>query len=103
MDAKAIAVASLGQMKVIKVNYRRGGPSIAGNEDIFAVYRELLKTYKPKSIAMFGASGGCTLDTSAATGLVVWRNWWFSSPRFHRGSFDRRVSGLNARLSGRKP
>ena len=28
----AIAVASLGQMKVIKVNYRGGGPSIPGNE-----------------------------------------------------------------------
>lgn len=52
MDAEAIAVASLGQMKVIKVNYRGGGPSIAGNEDIVAVYRELLKTYKPESIGM---------------------------------------------------
>src|ERR1035438_8007742 len=61
MDAEAIAVASLGQLKVIKVNYRGGGPSIPGNEDIVAVYRELLKTHKAKSIAMFGASGGCTL------------------------------------------
>src|ERR1035438_10267466 len=31
MDAEAIAVASLGQLKVIKVNYRGGGPSIPGN------------------------------------------------------------------------
>ena len=46
---------------MIKVNYRGDGPSIAGNEDIVAVYRELLKTFKPKSIGMFGASGGCTL------------------------------------------
>ena len=61
MDAEAIAVASLGRLKVIKVNYRGGGPSIAGNEDIVTVYRELLKTYKPGSIGMFGASGGCTL------------------------------------------
>jgi pimeloyl-ACP methyl ester carboxylesterase len=61
MDAEAIAVASLGQLKVIKVNYRGGGPSIPGNEDIVAVYRELLKTHKPASIGMFGASGGCTL------------------------------------------
>ena len=42
MDAEAIAVASLGQLKVIKVNDRGGGPSIPGNEDIVAVYRELL-------------------------------------------------------------
>jgi pimeloyl-ACP methyl ester carboxylesterase len=68
MDAEAIAVASLGQLKVIKVNYRGGGPSIPGNEDIVAVYRELLKTYKPKSIGMFGASGGCTL----AQATILW-------------------------------
>ena len=68
MDAEAIAVASLGQMKVIKVNYRGGGPSIPGNEDIVAVYRELLKTYKAKSIGMFGASGGCTL----AQTTILW-------------------------------
>ncbi len=68
MDAEAIAVASLGQLKVIKVNYRGGGPSIAGNQDIVAVYRELLKTYKPKAIGMFGASGGCTL----AQTTILW-------------------------------
>jgi hypothetical protein len=68
MDAEAIAVASLGQMKVIKVNYRGGGPSVPGNEDIVAVYRELLKTYKAKSIGMFGASGGCTL----AQTTILW-------------------------------
>lgn len=68
IDAEAIAVASLGQLKVIKVNYRGGGPSIPGNEDIVAVYRELLKTHKPKSIGMFGASGGCTL----AQTTILW-------------------------------
>ncbi len=68
MDAEAIAVANLGQFKVIKVNYRGGGPSIPGNEDIVAVYRDLLKTYKPRSIGMFGASGGCTL----AQTTILW-------------------------------
>lgn len=68
IDAEAIAVASLGQIKVIKVDYRGGGPSIPGNEDIVAVYRELLKTYKPRSIGMFGASGGCTL----AQTTILW-------------------------------
>jgi acetyl esterase/lipase len=68
IDAEAIAVANLGQMKVIKVNYRGGGPSIPGDEDIVAVYRELLKTHKPKSIGMFGASGGSTL----AQTTILW-------------------------------
>jgi epsilon-lactone hydrolase len=71
MDAEAIAVASLGQLKVIRVNYRGGGPSIAGNEDIVAVYRELLKTHKPKNIGMFGASGGCTLAQTTVLWLPV--------------------------------
>jgi pimeloyl-ACP methyl ester carboxylesterase len=71
MDAEAIAVASLGQMKVIKVDYRGGGPSIPGNEDIVAVYRELLKTHRPKSIGMFGASGGCTLAQTTILWLPV--------------------------------
>lgn len=71
MDAEAIAVASLGQLKVIKVNYRGGGPSIPGNQDIVAVYRELLKTYKPGSIGMFGASGGCTLAQTTILWLPV--------------------------------
>jgi hypothetical protein len=68
VDAEAIAVASLGQLKVIKVNYRGGGPSIPGNEDIVTVYRELLKTHKPKNIGMFGSSGGCTL----AQTTIMW-------------------------------
>ena len=68
MDAEAIAVASLAQMKVIKVNYRGGGPSIPGNEDIVAVYRELLKTHEAKDIGMFGTSGGCTL----AQTTILW-------------------------------
>ena len=68
IDAEAIAVASLGQLKVVKVNYRGGGPSIPGNEDIVSVYRELLKTHKPKEIGMFGASGGCTL----AQTTILW-------------------------------
>jgi len=71
MDAEAIAVASLGQVRVIKVNYRGGGPSIHGNEDIVAVYRELLKTHKPKNIGMFGASGGCTLAQTTILWLPV--------------------------------
>ena len=71
IDAEAIAVASLGELKVVKVNYRGGGPSIPGNEDIVAVYRELLKTYKPKNIGMFGASGGCTLAQTTLLWLPV--------------------------------
>ena len=68
IDAEAIQVANFGHMKVMSVHYRGGGPSIPGNEDIIAVYREMLKTYKPKNIAMFGTSGWCTL----AQTTIMW-------------------------------
>jgi pimeloyl-ACP methyl ester carboxylesterase len=114
MDAEAIAVASLGQMKVIKVNYRGGGPSIAGNEDIVAVYRELLKTYQPKSVAMFGASGGCTLAQTTilwlpeqklplpgAVGLGTCSGG--SNPGDARYTMNGLDAGLSSAFSGRPP
>lgn len=114
MDAEAIAVASLGQMKVIKVNYRGGGPSIPGNEDIVAVYRELLKTHKPKSIGMFGASGGCTLAQTTilwlptqklpqpgAVGLGTCSGG--SNPGDARYTMNGLDAGLSTAFSGRAP
>lgn len=114
MDAEAIAVASLGQMKVIKVNYRGGGPSIPGNEDIVAVYRELLKTHKPKNIGMFGASGGCTLAQTTilwlpsqnlplpgAVGLGTCSGG--SNPGDARYTLNGLDAGLSTAFSGRPP
>jgi epsilon-lactone hydrolase len=75
MAVEAISIASLGQLKVIHFDtagpsYRdRGGPAgIPAIVDIVTVYRELLKTYKPKNIGMFGASSGCRL----AQATVMW-------------------------------
>ena len=59
IESEAIAVANLAQMKVMAVHYRGSYP--AAPQDVVAVYRELLKTYKPKNIGMFGTSGGCNL------------------------------------------
>jgi hypothetical protein len=114
MDAEAIAVASLGQLRVIKVNYRGGGPSIPGNEDIVAVYRELLKTHKPKSVGMFGASGGCTLAQTTilwlpdrklplpgAVGLGTCSGG--SNPGDTRYTMNGLDAGLSTAFSGRPP
>ena len=75
MAVEAISIANLGQLKVIHFDtagpaYRdRGGPAgIPAIVDIVTVYRELLKTYKPKNIGMFGASSGCRL----AQATVMW-------------------------------
>ena len=114
MDAEANAVASLGQLKVIKVNYRGGGPSVPGNEDIVSVYRELLKTYKPRSIGMFGASGGCTLAQTTilwlpeqklplpgAVGLGTCSGG--SNPGDARYTMNGLDAGLSTAFSGRSP
>src|SRR5262249_32909468 len=44
IEQEAIAIANLAQMKVLAVHYR-GAPFPVGQQDIVAVYRELLKTY----------------------------------------------------------
>lgn len=60
VDATAIAVANLAQTKVIAVHYG-GNRQVEPHREIVAVYKEILKTYQPKNIGMFGTSGGCAL------------------------------------------
>jgi hypothetical protein len=65
IDAEAIMLAAIGKMKVISVHYAY--PKT--DADVVAVYRELLKTHKPKQIAMFGLSGGCQIAATTAAWL----------------------------------
>ena len=60
VDSTAIAVASLAHVKVIALHYGLN-PASEPHREIVAAYSELLKTYRPKDIAMFGTSGGCSL------------------------------------------
>jgi acetyl esterase/lipase len=60
---QAIPVAGIGKMTVISIDYRQG-PEYkfpAASEDVAAVYRELLKHYKPGNIGLYGSSAGATL------------------------------------------
>jgi monoterpene epsilon-lactone hydrolase len=53
-------IASIGKIKVISVDYRQA-PEYAfpsASEDVATVYRELLKTYKPTNIGIYGCSAG---------------------------------------------
>lgn len=53
-------VSAMMQIKVISVDYREG-PEYkfpAASEDVASVYRELLKTYEPKNIGIYGCSAG---------------------------------------------
>ena len=64
---EAMAMAHYGKFKVISVDYRMlpDYPFPAGLDDVVAVYKDALKTYKPKNIAFFGTSAGSGLAAAA--------------------------------------
>jgi len=67
---ESIPIADLGKIKVVSLDYREG-PEYkfpAASEDVAAVYRALLKHYKPKNIGIYGCSAGGTLTAEA----VAW-------------------------------
>ena len=53
-------IAALGGYKVVTVNYRMAPEAEhpAALEDVAAVYRELLKSYRPEHIGIYGCSAG---------------------------------------------
>ena len=57
---EGIPIANLARIKVVSVYYRLApeNPFPAAVDDVVAVYRELLKTYKPQAIGIFGTSAG---------------------------------------------
>jgi len=61
-------IANLAKIKVVSVYYRLTpeNPFPAAVDDVVAVYKELLKTYKPKNMGIFGTSAGAILTAEAA-------------------------------------
>ena len=68
---EGIPIAYLTKMKVVSVYYRLApeNPFPAAVDDVVAVYKELLKTYQPRSIGIFGTSAGATLTPEVAVRL----------------------------------
>lgn len=68
---ESIPIANLTGTKVIAVLYRLAPehPFPAGLDDVVAVYRELLKTYKPSHIGVYGTSAGAILTAEATVKL----------------------------------
>ena len=64
-------IANLAETEVVSVYYRLAPehPFPAAVEDVVAVYKELLKTYKPKSIGIYGTSAGAILAAEVAVQL----------------------------------
>ncbi|HTW47531.1 MAG TPA: alpha/beta hydrolase [Acidobacteriaceae bacterium] len=68
---ESIPIANLTKIKVVAVLYRLAPehPFPAGLDDVVATYKELLKTYKPAHIAVYGTSAGAILTAEMASDL----------------------------------
>jgi len=68
---EAVPIANLAKIKVVSVYYRLApeNPFPAAVDDVVAVYKDLLKTYKPKSIGIFGTSAGGILTAEVTIRL----------------------------------
>lgn len=71
--AESVPVASTGGFKVVTLDYRQAPyyQFPAASEDVEKVYRELLKTYKPEAIGIYGCSAGGMLSAQSIA--------WFQS------------------------
>jgi monoterpene epsilon-lactone hydrolase len=77
-EAESMPMAGVGRFKVIAVDYRQG-PKYkhpAGSEDVAAVYKEILKTYPPQNVAIYGCSAGGMLTAMSMA--------WFQTHRLSR-------------------
>ena len=63
-------IAALAGIKVISIDYREGPENKfpAASEDVAIVYKELLKTYQPQNIGIYGCSAGGMLTAMS----VAW-------------------------------
>jgi len=68
---EGVPISNLAKMKVVSVYYRLApeNPFPAAVDDVVAVYKELLKTYKPHSIGVFGTSAGAILTCEVTVKL----------------------------------
>lgn len=59
-ELESMPIAALGRIKVVSLDYRQGPEHRhpAASEDVAEAYRELLKTYRPEHIGLYGCSAG---------------------------------------------
>jgi monoterpene epsilon-lactone hydrolase len=68
---EGVPISNLAKIKVVSVYYRLApeNPFPAAVDDVVVVYKELLKTHKPRNIGIFGTSAGATLTAEVAAQL----------------------------------
>jgi epsilon-lactone hydrolase len=64
---ESIPIAALAKIKVIAIDYRMAPEYTfpAASEDVGAAYRQLLKTYRPQNIGLYGCSSGAVLTAQS--------------------------------------
>jgi monoterpene epsilon-lactone hydrolase len=72
-EGESVPIASIARIRVITLDYRQAPyhKFPAASEDVEVVYRELLKTYKPEAIGIYGCSAGGALTAQSVA--------WFQS------------------------
>lgn len=70
-ELESMPIAALGRIKVVSLDYRQGPQHRhpAASEDVAAAYRELLKTYRPENIGIYGCSAGGLLAAMSVAWL----------------------------------
>jgi epsilon-lactone hydrolase len=65
---EGVPISNLAKIKVVSVYYRLApeDPFPAAVDDVVVVYKELLRTYSPQNIGIFGTSAGAILTGEAA-------------------------------------
>ena len=70
-ELESIPIASLGHIRIVSLDYRES-PEFrfpAASEDVASVYKELLKTYRPRDIGIYGCSAGGMLTAMSVAWL----------------------------------
>jgi monoterpene epsilon-lactone hydrolase len=69
-ELESMPIAALGRIKVVSLDYRQGPEHRhpAASEDVAAAYRELMKSYRPENIGIYGCSAGGMLTAMS----VAW-------------------------------
>ncbi len=68
---ESIPLAALAQVEIVSITYRQAPEAMfpAATEDVVKVYRDLLKTHRPRDIGIFGCSAGGLLTAEAMAAL----------------------------------
>lgn len=68
---EGVPIANLAKIKVVSIYYRLApeNPFPAAIDDVVAVYKELLKTYQPRNVGVFGTSAGGILTAEVTVRL----------------------------------